>query len=139
MRSVTLSFDGHEYDVPVTWANASEFARRIADPLDIAEDMRLRSEAVAAGVPYAPRFPFNLVNSVRIVRLALSWAGEKLGEDEIGGIALRNGTGELVTAAVRVVTAMVSSGDAGADDDAPGEGGGDRPGKKADGSGPGAT
>ena len=80
MRSFTREIAGKEYELKADFAASAKIADQIADPLHIATESTKESYFMANGIPYQPRFVFDVNNVVRFLCIATGAPKEEMQE-----------------------------------------------------------
>lgn len=110
MKSLTITHDGRDYDLAVTWKASLLISQKVCDPVVIFQEAFRLEEFSKQGIPYTPRFEFNMVNSVKILAIAMSANGYDLTEEQVGEMSLEIGPFEFVNFASEFVAMIVNSG-----------------------------
>lgn len=109
--SVEIKVGETKHAIEVTWKVASALAEKFADPIDVTNDIMAQTAAQQAGEDYSPKYPFNMMNSVRVCGIALRASGLDVSDDEIGDQVMGSGEGliELVESAVSIFVNIIDA------------------------------
>lgn len=91
MRSTTLEIGKKRYELRATWGAGDQILKDCRmDPMRIAQEAQLADSFAARGLPYNPRFAFDMHSTFAIIR-----AGLDAGADDLDDDALREGLMEI--------------------------------------------
>lgn len=107
-REMTVKLGGKRVKLAATFRASVDIAEEVGDPLEIARESSLEAIMISSGVPYKPKFSFNVRNVPQILHIAQEAAGGTMDLEEVQEAVFDTGFMECKDIAGRYIALLVT-------------------------------
>ena len=111
MREMNTALGSKELRLVANFRASMQIAEQIADPL-IAKEVAIDAMMQQAGMPYKPRFSFDIKNLPKLLHIAARAGDEKLSLEDVQELVFEAGFFEAQTVAIQYMELIVGPGPA---------------------------
>ncbi len=106
MRTLKIELAGQVVECSLSWRVMKEITDKIADPMEIAQEVQRQIEADQAGHNYEPKVSLNIDACVRMIAIAAD-----LDDDDVGEMFMEHGVIEAQARAGELLASLLGAGE----------------------------